>query len=310
MNEENNIIKIIETLNAIPIPNWIKKNVMLALGKGIGNLIIASLDFPTAILESKSMKVRTRSKGNSHLQLEASKQAAKLFTSDPELADRALQYYGEDIIQKQTNREDIAKNFIDEISKQKFEDNNETEIDLDWLNSFWNIAETKSNEEIKSILAKILAREVSKPKSISPITLQLIPVLTSDIGKSFHKLCNISIMTDNFAFVIHPKLINVINLLSGELSDYGISLIEQLNLEGIGLIRSINVVSAKFSSTDDKFIDCDYAGKKSKMNFSNGINIIDFTLAGKEIRELLELTPNEEYTKFLMNLGKDKFLIE
>ena len=33
-------------------------------------------------------------------------------------------------------------------------------------------------------------------------------------------------------------------------------------------------------------------------------------LAGKEIRELLELTPNEEYTKFLMNLGKDKFLIE
>ena len=130
MNEENNIIKIIETLNAIPIPNWIKKNVMLALGKGIGNLIIASLDFPTAILESKSMKVRTRSKGNSHLQLEASKQAAKLFTSDPELADRALQYYGEDIIQKQTNREDIAKNFIDEISKQKFEDNNETEIDL------------------------------------------------------------------------------------------------------------------------------------------------------------------------------------
>lgn len=306
--ETNRIVQFFETLNSIPLPNWVKKNVLTALGKGIGQVITSGLDWPTAYFETKAKELRAKAEGNNLVQIEASKQAAQLFSTNSELANRALNYYAEKIIEHQVNREDVATNFVSQIPNHTIDEKNQSDIDIDWLNSFWTIAETKSSEEIKFILGKMLAAEVTNPKSISPVTLQLIPMLTTDIGKAFHKLCNISIKNQDFAFVIHPKIGAFMTC--GELTEYGISFEEQAELEGIGLIRSINVVSIKISPEEGEYEDCDYAGVKAKMNFSSGVNIIDFTRAGKEIRDLLELTPNEEYTKFLVGLGQDKFKLD
>lgn len=306
--ENNKIIMFFETLNNIPLPMWIKQNILTALSKGIGQLITAGFDWPTAFLESKAKELRARSEGNNIVQIEASNQVASLFKTDSDLANRALKYYAEKIIESQINREDVANNFIKEVPVQDINENNKADIDFDWLNSFWTIAESKSSEEIKYILGKTLAREVTNPKSISPITLQLISVLTTDIGTAFHKLCNLSIKSDNFAFVIHPKLTPFMTC--GELSDYGIAFDEQAELEGIGLIRSINAVSLNISPELGEFLDCEYAGIKAKINFSSGVKIIDFTRAGRELRSLLELKPNEEYTEFLIGLGDDKFKID
>lgn len=48
MNEQNekdtNFITIFEGLNRIPVPGWIKNNILIALGKGIGKLIIPGFD--------------------------------------------------------------------------------------------------------------------------------------------------------------------------------------------------------------------------------------------------------------------------
>lgn len=305
--EDNKLINFFETLNSIPLPSWVKKNILIALSKGVGQLITAGFDWPTAWLEAKAKELRAKADGNILVQEEASNQVASLFKTDSELATRALNYYARKIIENQYNREDVANNFIFEMPNQTFKSNEEIIIDDDWLNTFWTISETKSSEDIKFILGKILAKEVSNPKSISPITLQLISVLTTDIGSAFHKLCNLSIKHGDFVFVIHPNLTPFMSY--GELSNFGISFDEQAELEGIGLIRSINAVSIDFQTLDGTYDDCDYAGVKAKMNFSKGINIIDFTRAGRELRDLLDLTANEMYTEFLNNLGKDKFQI-
>jgi len=306
--ENNKVVVFFETLNSIPLPGWVKNNILIALGKGVGQLITSGLDWPTAFFETKAKELRAKADGNNLVQMEASNKVAELFKTDSDLANRALNYYAEKIILKQVNREEVATHFIKEMPNQTINEKKNVDIDIDWLNSFWTIAETKSSDEIKYILGKMLAREVTNPKSISPITLQLIPVLTTDIGMSFHKLCNISIQLREFVFVIHPNLDSFMTY--GELTEYGITFDEQANLEGIGLIRSIHTVSLSISPENGEYENCDFAGKSAKMNFSSGVKVIDFTRAGKEIRSLLELTPNEGYIEFLNGLGKDKFIIE
>jgi hypothetical protein len=304
-SEEKGIVKLFETLNSIQVPSWVKKNILVALGKGVGQLITAGLDVPTAWLESKSKELRAKATGNETVQTEASKQVAKLFKTNSELANRALDYYAQKLIENQSNREDIAIKFIREVTTQPVSESAEAAIESDWLNVFWSIAETKTSEEIKLILAKILSKEVVKPNSISPTTLQLIPTLTSDIGIAFHKLCNLSIKNRSLAFVVHPHITPFMTC--GELIKYGLTFDDQAELEGIGLIRSIHVVPLKVIPDHGDFEECDYAGLKAKFNFSSGVKILDFTRAGKEIRDLLDLKPDEEYTQFLLGLGKDKF---
>ncbi|KFF10394.1 hypothetical protein IW15_20425 [Chryseobacterium soli] len=309
MNEQNDkdtkFITFFEELNKIPLPGWIKNNILIALGKGIGKLIISGFDWPTAYLESKSLNIRTKAEGNRIIQIEAAKNASELFKADSELATRALHYYAEKIVNYQNNREDIATNFVKQMQTQKINEENQNIIDEDWLDIFWSIAETKTNENLKFIFGKILAQEITNPKSISPITLQLIAAINSNIGEIFTKLCNLSIDTGNLTFVVHPKA-NTLFSNYGELSEYGISINEQMELEGLGLIRSINSVSVQIR-TQEGLVEANYAGRKVEFNFDKGVSIIDLTRAGREIRNLLDLTPNQKYTDFLFNMP-DNFI--
>ena len=304
ISKENRIVEFFETVNSIPIPGWIKKNVLTSLGKGVGNIIIAGLDLPTAWFESKSREMRAKSTGNEEVQKNASKEVSKLFTTNSDLANRALNYYAEDIVNKQINREDISFNFINQLKDQKYS-NTPAEIDLDWLNTFWNLSETKSKDDIKLILGKVLAKEATNPSSISLSTLHLIPYLTSDTGLAFQKLCNISIKFDNTVIVVHPNIIPFMSI--GELTEYDISVEEQTQLEGIGLIRSINVIPLNIIPDNGEFEKCEYAGLEAKFNFSDGVKVVDFTRSGRELRDLLTLEPNPKYTEYLESMGEDKF---
>lgn len=311
MDSENKIVQFFETLNSIPIPGWIKKNVMTALGKGVGNLIISGLDWPTSWFEAKAREVRAKAEGNESVQKEASAKVAELFKADNDLAKRALNFYAENIIESQINREDVAIKSLDflpyEISKANSK--SEMDIDIDWLKSFWQIAESKSKNEIKLILAKILAKEIVRPNSVSLHTLQVITNLTSDIGQAFHKLCNMSFKDDDFVYVVHPNIGPFMT--NGELSEYGITFSNQTEFECMGLIRTMNVTQIQITPTDNAdYEEGDYGGIRVKYNFSKGVKIIDFTPAGREIRDFLDLKPNPKYTEYLLGLGEEKFKLE
>ncbi|MGQ8870428.1 DUF2806 domain-containing protein [Myroides sp. TSA_177.3] len=57
------------------------------------------------------------------------------------------------------------------------------------------------------IFFKILTKEIFNPGSISPYTLQLLSVLTSDIGNSFNRLCNLSFDDNQNCYIIHPNVL-------------------------------------------------------------------------------------------------------
>ena len=76
-----------------------------------------------------------------------------------------MNYYSSKIFKGQKNREKVARKTIQSLSDVT-ETGKITEavntIDEDWLTQFWNLAETKTNEDVQEILAQILIKEIIK----------------------------------------------------------------------------------------------------------------------------------------------------
>jgi hypothetical protein len=61
-----------------------------------------------------------------------------------------------------------------------------TEIDDDWLNAFSDHVSSKSDADVQSLWAKILANEIRKPRSFSLQSLRLLADLSADDARLLH----------------------------------------------------------------------------------------------------------------------------
>ncbi|MBL0032855.1 MAG: DUF2806 domain-containing protein [Bacteroidetes bacterium] len=97
----------------------------------------------------------------------------------------------------------------------------------------------------KILWPKSYLKEVFEPSSISPITLQILPVITTSLGKLFATFCNLTIQTsDDTCFFYHTNVHAFQNI--GNINQYGrLTLQNLLDLEGAGLIRSAEALLSK-----------------------------------------------------------------
>lgn len=283
----------LDLIKNVTIPEVFKNNLITALAKGLGNIITSASGIPVSYFNSISNEITAKSQGKVLLIEAASLEASKLFATESELANRALTYFGNKIIQNQVNRESVATKTLDNLQQLNITDNqNVDQIDIDWLTMFWDLAESKSKEDVQEILSKILSKEIVAPKSISPHTLQLLTVLTSSLGDAFTRLCNLSIDDGASCYVIHPKVFSFQNI--GPLFDYAVSYEDLFELDGAGLIRSAETLMLNYSESEME--DIDFAGIKAQLNVSGKqLHLIQFTKAGRELRNLLSLSPNAQY---------------
>jgi hypothetical protein len=303
---DNNDNKLAEFFKNLPIPDIIKYNALTALSKGVGKLIDGLFDIPIAKLENKAKVIRA--KGNAEVTLinSAAEAAANIFKTDSDLAKRALHRFGKEIIEIQTNRERTAKKVINQLKDAKLKEDANERIDDDWLTIFWNLSATKSSEDVQQILARILTQEIIKPKSVSPNTLNLLSVLTTDIGLALARLSNISIDDGKKCFVIHPHVFAFQNI--GPLDEYGISYDDLFELDGAKLIRSAETIMLNFKDGQPEFENVNYAGRNAEISLiGKQVNLIQFTKSGRELRNLIELKENMKYTETLKDKFKESF---
>ena len=300
----------LELLKSIPIPEGIKNNAITAIAKGVGKIITSASDIPVTYFESISAEITAKSKAKIKLIDKSSEVAAKLFETDSELANRALNYFGSKIIEEQVNRESVALKTIDKLTTSVNLKSTDLIIDEDWIIQFWKLAETKTKDDVQEILANILTKEIVKPKSISPNTLQLLSVLTSDLGNAFQRLCNLSIDDGKSCFVIHPHVFPFQNI--GPLDDYDIEYDDLFDLDGANLIRSAESLTLNYENSEtEAYENVDFAGLKSKLDVSGKqLRIIQFTKSGREIRNLIKLSPNENYLKLIQERMGKALMIE
>lgn len=303
---EENQNKWLDIIKEFTVPDIIKNNAVVALAKGIGNIITSASNIPTSYFNSIANEISAKSQAKIKMIEAASDEASKLFATESDLANRALGYFGNKIIQNQVNRESVATKTISNLQQIKINGNeNHIEIDIDWLTMFWDLAEIKSKDDVQEILSKVLSKEIVKPNSVSPHTLQLLTVLTSDLGDSFKRLCNLSTDDGERCFVIHPKVFAFQNI--GPLSDFSVSYEDLFDLDGAGLLRSAETLMLNYGESE--FEDIDIAGTKAQLNVSGQqLHLIQFTKAGRELRNLLTLSLNSEYKQAIKEKLKDAII--
>lgn len=316
MNEENQNKNWLELIRNLNIPDWLTDNIVAAFGKGIYRIITSASEIPIAHIKNKTEKIKLIGEVEREFIKKASQHPLNQIESHPELAKRALENYGIKLIEEQINKEQLAQKTLEYLRTQEIPtDKPAKSLNQDWLTSFWNLASTKSEEEIQNILTKILSNEIINPGTLSLHTLQTLSVLDSKVGNIFANFCNMSFDDGRSAFFIHPNVFAFQNI--GNTQEFGFSFEDLLDLDGANLIRSAESIQLNFAKPENyvegeyQYEDVEYASHKAKLDYSGQqLNLIYFTQAGKELRKLIPMQINETYTKVLQERLGERLIIE
>ena len=210
-----------------------------------------------------------------------------------------MSYFAEDLFRTQVNRESTIEAIAIEVKNSAPEHDTDAEIDDDWLTRFWKLAENVSHAAIRSFLARLLVKEVSKPGAISPLTLNVLSTLTPQVAQRFERFCRLSIRSGNDVYVIHPEVFPFQNI--GPLDKFGVSYDDLYEFESFGLIRSAKTIMLNYGKDEGvPPTPIDYAGIPGTLDFSGlQLHQLKFTGAGAELRDLLPLSPLPQYTEVL-----------
>jgi hypothetical protein len=170
-------------------------------------LLGAFADLPTAFLERLTARSRAQASVDIRL-IEAEGEAAKQTL----LSEKA---FGERIVGRFINIEGKRQENVERITVQASEqlallpapedtendENENSDIDEDWLNSFRRHAEDASSERMQKLWARILSDEVSKPGSFSKVTMRLLAEIDRDIAETYRSMSDHIISHT----IYHPK---------------------------------------------------------------------------------------------------------
>jgi Protein of unknown function (DUF2806) len=128
--------------------------------------------------------------------------------------------------------------------------NPENAISDEFLRHFWTVADTISQDRMREVFARILAREIRKANSFSASTLNLLATLHPQIAEKFALLCSMTFSFNGFVFVIvsmpHAQSPNTIahslgtsKTIGEQLTDFGLTREDLLDLRSSNLIRSL-----------------------------------------------------------------------
>lgn len=130
----------------------------------------------------------------------------------------------------------IIENALQMFLPQKCEEMN-THIDVDWFTRFIECAQDVSDEEMRLLWAKILSGELSKPNSISIMSLETLRNMSKRDAETFHKLANYSLVDDERKCVFIPINESIVDNKLKSDEDYGISYDELLWMQELRLIN-------------------------------------------------------------------------
>jgi len=96
------------------------------------------------------------------------------------LIDRGLENWTRQLGRKQKAREDVAARTLLLLSEGDLSSQSEAPSE-EFMGLFEDVAEKASSEELADLLARILAGEIRRPKSVSRRTLQVASILDAEI---------------------------------------------------------------------------------------------------------------------------------
>ena len=183
------------------------------------------------------------------------------------------------------------------------------EIDDDWMAFFKGKVDNLGSEEVRILFGKVLAGEVRAPGSFSKRTLTMLSELDTETGRLFQRFCSISLRIDNLDIRVVTNGFG--NTGDNALQPYGLSYPALSQLMQAGLIANdlnswserpalalgypfeIGGVCYQLRISEAKFPELNAPEKIVKaMKRLHGIAL---STAGKELRRIVEMKPDEAY---------------
>lgn len=267
------------------------------VSKGIGSLFRPRAIRTESCAESEKIVALEGAKA----QAEASADLLKLDTKlskiallangDNDLINRAKRRLLIQEVEGQTNIENIANLAIPLLAPAV---TNEP-LNDDWRRRFFRYAEDVCTEDMQQIWSRVLAGEISAPRSYSLKALEVLRSLGSHEPELFRKICSLS-----FSDGTIPVPSGDINV---GLKEFGIEYKEILALRDFGLIHEGDMLSITIQ-TDSISNILFYNGILVELSAQTPLRgksyrVVLFTAAGRELMKLMANDPQDTFLKSL-----------
>lgn len=202
------------------------------------------------------------------------------------IESRAIETMIQMEVKKQINLDSIISKSIEFIETNKYV--SDRMVNEDWINRFVKFSQDISDKEMQNIWAKLLCEEVKNPNSYSIRTLDILNKMTSNEAKLFKKFAGFTMSSDNSIWFC------IENDMNNYLDDYGLSYVDKLYLEEIGLIHKMTYIAVnsehQYFKLDNEYMII----LENKSDESISIPIISTTTAGSDLRNLINELESDE----------------
>lgn len=174
-------------------------------------------------------------------------------------------------------------------------------VDADWMARFIECAQDVSDEEMRLLWAKILSGEMSKPSSISVMTLETLRNMSKRDAETFHKLANFTVVDNEGSNPFIPNNGMYINDDYKTDEYYGISYDELLWMQELRLINLNAGLQMEFKKDDknpkvEATLKCGNLSVIISSNHDFSIPCYAYTRIGAQLHSLIEdVMPNEAF---------------
>ena len=204
---------------------------------------------------------------------------------------------------KQHNIESVVDNAYEMLEKE--ERCSAEPVEQGWINRFFDSVADISDEDLQQLWGKVLAGEIKQPNSYSLRTLETLKNLSKYEAELFNKISPYIVNMDGSLFVTSNTEL---------LKKHGITYGEIMQLDECGLMNSAGLVSLNPKVSDSQCVAI-YNSSKIALICGLDSNIITvsigefgLTRAGKELFQLLDATPNDEFIHdFIEKIVQDNF---
>ena len=211
----------------------------------------------------------------------------------------------ERIIAKEVRRQDNIDSVVEKTATLLAgSDVSEKPVDEDWSIRFFDIVQDISREEMKTLWARILSKEIERPSSFSLRTLELLRNISYDEASLFMKICDFVLGKMGDCFIFNQDDV---------LEKLGFRYVDIARLTEIGLLQSGTFVIKSFESnpTAETRIAVIYGKNGFLLTIPPAANKIDVPIIllsqpGCEIFDLVEAKSNDDYIKDFASFFKKK----
>lgn len=201
-------------------------------------------------------------------------------------------------LNKQLNLERIISHSVDAIRNEGSVASEE--VDKDWSNRFFRIAEDISSEQMQALWGKILSDEVTRPGSYSLRTLDILRNLSRQEAELFARVAQFAISNNERYYLFKGQNEAHLEKL------FQISFDDTAKLKELGLLHTADFLAVVFERKSSDHQDILVAGDRAVVieligtgEFSMAAEA--FTTAGQELIKLVKPNPPMAYLRYLVD---------